>query len=152
MSEERSFELEIEVAATPDEVWAAIATGPGVTAWLQPTTIEERIGGRFAYDLGARGEWNDSGVVAEYDRPRRFATTGVRWQGPGGPDDAVTLATQWIIEGRPGGSSIVRLIMSGFSDSTDWDDEVGGVRDGMQGALISLQRHLATTLVRRRPQ
>ena len=45
MTDEGSFELEIEVVGTPDEVFRAIATGRGVSAWLQPTEIEEHFSG-----------------------------------------------------------------------------------------------------------
>ena len=27
---------------TPEEVWHAIATGPGITAWFVPTEVDER--------------------------------------------------------------------------------------------------------------
>jgi uncharacterized protein YndB with AHSA1/START domain len=38
----RSVEVAIDVPGTPEEVWQAIATGPGFTAWFVPTRIEER--------------------------------------------------------------------------------------------------------------
>jgi hypothetical protein len=34
--------------------------------------------------------------------------------------------------------------MSGFPDHTDWDDEVGGVRDRMTQALDALRARLAS--------
>ena len=40
----RSIELEIEVVGTPEEVWQAIATGPGISSWYVPHTVEEREG------------------------------------------------------------------------------------------------------------
>jgi uncharacterized protein YndB with AHSA1/START domain len=142
MTDDQSFELEIEVQGTPEQVWAAIATGPGVSAWLQPTEIEEEVGGRFAYDLGGQSRWNETGTVSRYDAPHRFAATGVHWQGPGGPDDVSILATEWIIEPREGGTCVVRLVMSGFQHTPDWDDEVGGVRKAMSDALSALQTYL----------
>lgn len=39
----RSVEVEVEVPDTPEEVWQAIATGPGVSSWFVPT--EERQDG-----------------------------------------------------------------------------------------------------------
>ena len=46
MSEsERSIELEVEVQGTPEEVWRAIATGPGISSWYVPHVVEEREGG-----------------------------------------------------------------------------------------------------------
>ncbi len=32
----RSVQAEVEVPGTPEEVWQAIATGPGVSAWFVP--------------------------------------------------------------------------------------------------------------------
>ena len=40
----RSMTVEFEVAGTPEEVWQAIATGPGISSWFVPTEIEERNG------------------------------------------------------------------------------------------------------------
>ena len=33
----RSVQVEVEVPGTPEQVWQAIATGPGVGAWFVPT-------------------------------------------------------------------------------------------------------------------
>jgi uncharacterized protein YndB with AHSA1/START domain len=40
----RSVQVEVEVPGTPEEVWQAIATGPGISSWFVPTTVEERDG------------------------------------------------------------------------------------------------------------
>jgi uncharacterized protein YndB with AHSA1/START domain len=43
-----SFENTVEVPGTPEQVWEAIATGPGTEAWFVPAEIEGRVGGRVA--------------------------------------------------------------------------------------------------------
>jgi hypothetical protein len=40
----RSIQVEVEVPGTPEEVWQAIATGPGISSWFVPTRSEERDG------------------------------------------------------------------------------------------------------------
>ena len=40
----RSVQVEVEVPGTPEEVWQAIATGPGISSWMVPTEFEERDG------------------------------------------------------------------------------------------------------------
>ena len=40
----RSIQFEIEVPCTPEEVWQAIATGPGISSCLVPAEFEERDG------------------------------------------------------------------------------------------------------------
>ena len=36
----RSIQAEAEVPGTPEEVWQAIATGPGISSWFVPTEIQ----------------------------------------------------------------------------------------------------------------
>jgi uncharacterized protein YndB with AHSA1/START domain len=67
----RSIELAVEVPGTPEEVWDAIATGPGITAWLQPTEVDGREGGTFSYDMGSGPVF---GTVTGWDPPRRYLT------------------------------------------------------------------------------
>ena len=64
---------EIEVAATPDEVWEAIATGSGIDGWFLSTgnEVEPRVGGRMHMSFG-EGESADSTVTA-WEPPHRFA-------------------------------------------------------------------------------
>ncbi len=62
------FELthEFEVDASPEEVWDAIATGPGVDAWFMGVNeIEPREGGatRMAF-RGSTGGGDGDGVGA----------------------------------------------------------------------------------------
>ena len=38
----RSIQVEVEVPGTPEEVWQAIATGPGISAWFVPAEFEEQ--------------------------------------------------------------------------------------------------------------
>ena len=48
----RAVALELEVPGTPEQVWEAIATGRGMTAWFMPTRVEERVGGTIAVSFG----------------------------------------------------------------------------------------------------
>jgi uncharacterized protein YndB with AHSA1/START domain len=133
----RSFEIEIEVPGTPEEVWDAIATGPGITAWMHPTEVEEREGGRFTFDMGSGPR---HGTVTGWDPPRRFAER-TQWEASADAP-AATIATEWTVEARAGGTCVVRMVMSGFASGADWDDEVDGVTEGMRLALDNLRRHL----------
>ena len=46
---DREIHAEIEVPGTPEQVWEAIATGPGITAWFMPARVEERAGGEIVH-------------------------------------------------------------------------------------------------------
>ena len=47
----RSVQVEVEVPGTPEEVWQAIATGPGISSWFVPAEFEERDGKPVAVTL-----------------------------------------------------------------------------------------------------
>ena len=66
------FTHEIEVDASPEEVWEAIATGPGVDAWFMGRNeIEPRVGG--ATRMAFRGMSEETTVTA-WEPPTRFAS------------------------------------------------------------------------------
>lgn len=135
---DRCINLSIEVSATPEQVWDAIATGPGVTAWMHHTEIEGRVGGRFAFDMGLGAGLNESGSVSQWDPPHRFATREVRWE-PVGQSAPALLATEWLVESVSGDSCVVRIVMSGFGTGQVWDDEIEGMTHGMEQTLRHLQ-------------
>ena len=94
----RSIELEVEVPGTPEEVWEAIATGPGITAWFVPAQVEEREGGSLSLDIMGKG-MEAAGVVTAWDPPRRFV---YEEKDPFEADSAARLATEWLVESRSG--------------------------------------------------
>src|SRR5690606_13576040 len=64
MSEQhRSIELAVEVEGTPEEVWRAIATGPGISSWYVPHQVEEREGGAALAAFGDTPEMQIPGRV-----------------------------------------------------------------------------------------
>ena len=137
----RIIDVQVDVPATPEEVWEAIATGAGVSAWLQHTEIEEREGGRFAFDMGEGYTPNETGTVSAWNPPYQFATRDVQWR-PEGESAPALLATEWTVTARAGGGCTVRMVMSGFGRSDAWDDELDAMKQGMSAALERLRTHL----------
>ena len=134
-SEERSsIELEVEVVGTPEEVWRAIATGPGVSSWYVPHEIEERAGGAAAASFGPGPEMQVPGRVVEWDPPNRVVFDG--------GEGVVGLAFEWLVEAKDGGTCVVRLINSGFGSGTEWDDQYDAMTDGWRMFMFNLQLHL----------
>ena len=72
----RSVQVEVEVPGTPEQVWQAIATGPGVGAWFVPTEVDGRIGGTVTHHFG--GGMDSVATITEIQRNLRgcgfFAT------------------------------------------------------------------------------
>ena len=134
VDENRSIELEIEVVGTQEDVWRAIATGPGISSWYVPHTVEEREGGAAMAAFGPGPDMQVAGRVAAWEPPRRVVFDG--GEGAGG------LAFEWLVEAREGGTCVVRLINTGFGRGDEWDEQVDAMSDGWQLFLLNLKLHL----------
>jgi uncharacterized protein YndB with AHSA1/START domain len=137
--ETRSLQQEVEVPGTPEQVWEAIATGPGITAWFIPTEVDEREGGTVTMRHGP--DMDSSAKVTAWDPPRRFAYEEDQWQ----PTEAASperIATEWLVEARSGGTCVVRVVMSGFGSGADWDRAIESFESGWRQVLLSLRLYL----------
>lgn len=134
----RRIDLEIEVPGSPEEVWAAIATGPGITSWMHPTEVEGREGGVLSYDMGYGPQSAD---IVGWEPPRRFATAGALWQPPG-EATPMPLATEWLVRAVSGDTCLVRMVMSGFGDGESWQEEIDGMARQLWVSLLNLRLYL----------
>jgi uncharacterized protein YndB with AHSA1/START domain len=136
MSHPFEINQEIELDATPEQVWEAIATGPGIDAWFfGHSTIEPRLGGRTTFEMG--GEVAGSTITA-WEPGKRFA-----YRTDEGPDGSF-MAFESIIEGRAGGSTVLRYVHSGMLGGDDWEAEYDALREGDPMYLRKLAAYLAT--------
>lgn len=134
----RVVRVEVEVPGTPEEVWEAIATGPGLECWFVPADVEGREGGRITTDHGPFGE--STGTVTAWEPPHRFAYEERDWH-PDRPDPP-PWATEILVEARAGGTCVVRLASGLFSDATGWEDEIDPTEDGWRQGLENLRLYL----------
>jgi hypothetical protein len=114
----REFECNREVllAASPEEVWEAVATKTGNAAWLFPNEIDP-----------------DSAATTTWDPPQRFASR----QEQGDWFNAL----EFVIEGREGGTTLLRYMHSGiFVD--DWDNQYDAVGQHTDFYLHTLAEYL----------
>ena len=134
----RSVQVEFEVQGTPEEVWQALATGPGISSWFVPTDVDERDGKPVAvkYHFGPGIEIRS--VVTAWDPPRKFGQEG-DGMSPGSPP----MASEWSIEARGGGICIVRVVHSLFASTDDWDNQLESAASGWSGFLNILRIYLA---------
>jgi uncharacterized protein YndB with AHSA1/START domain len=135
----RSIELEVEVQGTPEEVWRAIATGPGISSWYVPHEVAEHEGGDALARFGPGDDMLAPGRVAVWDPPNRIVFDG----GPGADTgEPGAMAFEWRVEAREGGSCVVRLVNSGFGTGTDWDDQYDAMTEGWKLFMANLRLHL----------
>jgi uncharacterized protein YndB with AHSA1/START domain len=133
---DRRLEKRVELDATPDDVWRAIATGPGIATWFVPHEVEPREGGTVEQDYG--GGFTTRGRVTAWEPGHRFAYGGFEQAGDGRPD----YAYEFIVEGRDGGGTVLRFVQSGFLDGADWDDEYDSFDAGWSLFLGNLRSYL----------
>ncbi|RSD07341.1 SRPBCC family protein [Amycolatopsis eburnea] len=115
-----------EVDATPEQVWEAIATGPGIDSWFMGRNEVE--GGTGGVVRGAFGAYQPEYRIREWDPLEKLV-----YGNEPGPDGR-KIAYEFLIEGRDGGSSVIRCVTSGFLPGDDWEDEFEAMTAG--GALF----------------
>jgi uncharacterized protein YndB with AHSA1/START domain len=159
-----------EVAATPEQVWDAIATAAGISAWMVPTRLDPRIGGEVSFDLGG---FTSTGVVTDYTPNHRFAyqepwpiadqpedvpAEMVEWFDAAGVplsqvhrdlSSVTPIATEFLIESSSGGSCVIRVVSSAYGSGADWEHEFWAeMVDGWSALLDNLVVHLHETVTR----
>ena len=133
----RSVQVEVEVPGTPEEVWQAIATGPGISSWFVPAELEERDGKPVAMKLNFGQGMEPRSALTAWDPPRMFTAQGEGWGG------SPPIATEWSVEARAGGVCIIRVVHSLFASTDAWDDQLEGAKAGLSGFLRTLGVYLA---------
>lgn len=119
----RSVQVEVEVPGSPEEVWQAIATGPGISSWFVPAKVEERVGGELSLCFGPG--MDSVSTLAEWDPPRRFVANGDGIT-PGLP----AVADEWTVEAKSGGTCVVRVVHSWFASTDEWDGQFEAIEQG----------------------
>lgn len=109
------------LAASPEQVWDAIATAEGIAAWMVPVRMEPRVGGAVTFDFGS---FESPGTITEYTPNQRFAYEEP-WPPVGGHDwsEVSPIATEFLIEAASGGSCVLRVVTSAYGTGADWERE-----------------------------
>ncbi|HET6328514.1 MAG TPA: SRPBCC domain-containing protein [Planctomycetaceae bacterium] len=131
----RSVQSEVEVPGTPEEVWQAIATGPGISSWFVPTEFEVRDGKPVAVKLSFGPGMEIGSEVTVWDPPRMYATEAGL---PGSPP----IASEWSVEARGGGICVLRIVQSLFASTDDWDNQLESAKSGLASFLSILRIYL----------
>jgi len=131
----RWVEMEFVAPGTPEQLWQAMATGPGNTAWFTKATVEERVGGEIQFDFGTSGK--QSGEVTAWEPPQRFAYVERHWS-----EGAPPVATEITITARSGDTCVVRMVHSLFTSSDEWDDQIETFEKGWPAFFAVLRLYL----------
>ena len=129
------FEIakDLEVEASPQRVWEAIATGPGQDSWFMGRSeIEPREGGAARWSIG---DFTMESTVTAWDPPTHFV-----FRMHEAPDGAYH-QFDYRIDPREGGHTAVRYVHSGML-SGDWEAEYEAMSEGDPMYLHKLVQYL----------
>ena len=132
----RSMQVEVELPGTPEEVWQAIATGPGISSWFVPTEFEVRDGKPVAVKVELGPGMESRAVVTAWEPPQKWAAQSDGF--PGSPP----IANEWSVEARRGGICILRIVQSLFASTDDWDNQLESAKSGLASFLSILRIYL----------
>jgi uncharacterized protein YndB with AHSA1/START domain len=122
MSKEFETSDKVEVQATPEQVWDAIATGPGIDSWFMGRNeVQPGPDGTVRLTFGG---YSPESAITAWDPPRRFAHRTET------EPDGRFIAYEFLIEGRAGGSTVLRTVTSGFLPGDDWEAEYDAMTKG----------------------
>ena len=134
MGERFAQRREAEVPASPEDVWAAIASGPGTDSWFMGKS-EVRQGAQGTVRT-VIGEYAPELDITAWEPPRRFG-----YRRAGAPDGRF-IAYEFLVEGRDGGSTVLRAVTSGFLPGDDWADEYEAMTLGGEMYFRTLVEYL----------
>ena len=133
----REIELTIDLDATLEEVWHALATGEGIARWFSPyAAVTPGEGGTVSIGWNPAEMWESP--ITVWEPQRRLQTVSEMPSKDGG---TVRLAVDYYVEVQ-GGRVRVRLVHSGFDDDGSWDDYIDGLDAGWSYFLLNLKHAL----------
>lgn len=130
----RTITIEKAVDAPPEEVWEALTTGEGLRQWFPlDARVEPGVGGSvwLSWGPGSEGE----APISLWEPPGRFGW--IESYGEDAEGRPIKVAVDFHVEGREG-TTVVRLVQSGLSASSDWDEMYDALQDGWTYFMLNL--------------
>ena len=122
---ERAIDKQVEIAASPDQAWAAWTTREGVTSFFAPDAmIELRVGGAYAIymdPLAAPGLKGADEMRVMAVQPKKMISFD--WNAPPHLAEARKQRTFVIVRLEPLGEKSTRVTLhhTGWGDGGEWD-------------------------------
>ena len=148
VDQQRAFEMALDIAATPDEVWRALTQAEELVRWFpMEARVTPGVGGTMLWNWGEGQDWESRIDVWEPGRRLRLVQDDARpydTQGrplPAGLSEPARIAMEFTLETHRGKTRL-RLVHSGFGEGAAWDAEIEGISEGWQAELRSLRHYL----------
>jgi uncharacterized protein YndB with AHSA1/START domain len=124
---------ELQFDLPPETVWDAIATGPGLSSWFMGATEVDPGEGVVRTTMGS---YVQESSIGAYEPGRHFAFRGAD------SVDGRFFAMEFLLEARTGGSTVLRIVSSGFLPDDDWEAEFEAMQAGGRLYLHTLVEYL----------
>jgi uncharacterized protein YndB with AHSA1/START domain len=131
----QTFEIveDVDVPASPEQVWEAVATGPGMDSWFMGRNeVEPREGGTAKWSIG---DFTMEATVTAWDPPQHF-----QFRAPEAPQGAYH-QFDYRIEPKDGGRTGVRYTHTGRLTG-DWEAEYEAMGEGDPAYIFKLVQYL----------
>ena len=144
----RAHETVIEIEAPVEDVWKALTEPEEIARWFAPKmSVEPGAGGWVLADWGPGLVWKTAIEVWEPSRHLCLTETRDKVMSTSPVQESLEpsrLVQDYFLEGR-GGTTVLRLVHSGFGASAEWDREFEGTRGGWKACFLrmkyGLERH-----------
>jgi uncharacterized protein YndB with AHSA1/START domain len=114
---DRKHEFSVEIKAPKEAVWEALTVPSEIVKWLAPIAeVQPGVGGKI--DIGWTEDMKGSSEILEWQPNEKLTKTAHGGQ-----------RIEFIISGE-GGTTTLRLVHSGFSAESSFDDEFESTRGG----------------------
>ena len=131
----RAIELSLDLQATPQEVWNAIAEADGIVKWFTPEArVTPGAGGEIWLSWG--GEMSGASKIEIWEPGKHLRTLEAAHPG------MAPKVIDWYIETAEGGSTRLRLVHSGFGADAKFDGEYDSTTGGWTTYLLFLENWL----------
>lgn len=133
---------EVELPGSPEEIWDLLTTSEGVSSWFAPNaSIDPKLGGVYAISWRDSYSWIDRIEEIEPGKRLLLKPWTSELEGMDFPveqtEEPFPYALEYTLAGK-GGSTVVRLVQSGFLSADSWEDEVDSYLHGWRHQFFSL--------------
>lgn len=141
---DRTFSMEIDIDATPDQVWSALTEAKELVRWFPlQASVTPGPGGTMSWGWDDRWAWTSH--IERWEPGKQLTLVEKRpafdAKGDPLPHQPHALAMEFTLT-TEAGKTRLRLVHSGFGQGENWDDELDSVSTGWQFELRSLRHYL----------
>lgn len=134
----RQFEQTLDIQVPREAVWQALTSGAEIVRWFAPeASVDPQVGGVVGWTWRDHFDWQQT--IDAIEPGKHLRTRYDAWRSNGEADDPLFI--DFHLEGE-GGTTTLRVVHSGFTADSSFDQEFEGISRGWPIELSSLRLYL----------